>query len=208
MTRPSFEAQGLGGQLIGVTFAFILWYIIFNTQFLGSFWFRITFATIILSIYSIVLSKYIVRDFLSKIDYKMILKGIISGLLLYILFFIGFGTFKVFVFEGAKNVYFFRLDPYFFLSPILLLITSLGEEIFWRGYIQRALTNKFKNGIIFTSIIYSLIHIPTQNFPLIFAALVAGLYWGFLYEKTGSLWLVISSHFIWTELIFVLFPLG
>jgi membrane protease YdiL (CAAX protease family) len=47
-----------------------------------------------------------------------------------------------------------------------------------------------------------------MNVPLIAAALIAGLFWGILYQRTGSLLLVIASHLVWTELIFVFLPLG
>ena len=50
-------------------------------------------------------------------------------------------------------------------------------------------------------------HAPTMNAPLILAAFIAGLFWGIVYQRTGSLWLVVASHLAWTELIFVLLPL-
>ena len=38
-------------------------------------------------------------------------------------------------------------------------------------------------------------------------ALIAGLFWGLLYEYTESFWVVVFSHIVWTELIFVFLPL-
>jgi len=63
-------------------------------------------------------------------------------------------------------------------------------------------------GVLSTTLAYALIHAPTMNAPLILAAAIAGLFWGLIYQRTGNLWLVVASHLAWTELIFVLLPLG
>ena len=42
---------------------------------------------------------------------------------------------------------------------------------------------------------------------LVMAALTAGLFWGWLYWKTGSLVPCILSHAFWTVAVFILWPL-
>ena len=202
------EFYGLERQFIGTLFGFILWYIVFNTQLLGSFWIRITFASIFLAVYSLIYSKQKFEN-IRKINKKIFFFGAISGILFYIIVLLGFQIFKPFVVEGVSNVYFFKMDPFFSLSPVLLLVTSFCEELFWRGYIQDSLLIKFRKdlGILFSSILYSLIHVSTFNLPLIIVAFIAGCFWGVSYSKTSSLWFVIISHFVWTELMFVFYPL-
>jgi membrane protease YdiL (CAAX protease family) len=145
---------------------------------------------------------------LNKFSFRNALIGTISGIILYSLFYVGFTLFKPYVSAGALNVYRFRTEISLIIPGFLLLITSFCEELFWRAYIQKQLIKSYrKNGILFASLLYALIHLPTLNFPLMIAALIAGLYWGILYNYTSSLWVVVFSHIIWTELIFVFLPL-
>jgi membrane protease YdiL (CAAX protease family) len=69
------------------------------------------------------------------------------------------------------------------LSIGLLLFFLLGpsEEIFWRGFVQRRL------GLPVTTALYALVHIWTLNLILIIAAGVAGLLWGWLYQREQEL---------------------
>lgn len=190
----------------GIALSFSLWYVVFITNILWSFWYRVTLASIILMTYAYMQKK----DHLNlEFNAADILKGAISGLALYLLFYLGFNLFRPLVEGGATNVYVFRSELPLIVPASLLLITSFCEEYFWRYYIQREIVIKQgKYGIIITSLLYAAIHIPTLNLPLVMAALIAGLFWGIIYSKTGSLWLVVFSHIIWTELIFVFMPLA
>lgn len=203
------QPQKIKFEIFGIITSFLLWYIVFNTQHLGSFWIRVTIASILLAFYAKIFSKLEINNKQWRVNLKILFTGILSGLILYILFFIGFNSLKFFVYEGANNVYLFKNDRYFQIASVLLLITSFCEEYFWRGYIQKTLSKKLNRNLslIITPIFYSFIHITTLNIPLIFAALIAGLFWSIIYFKTNSLWIVIISHIIWTELIFIYLPL-
>ena len=50
-------------------------------------------------------------------------------------------------------------------------------------------------------------HIITFNFMLVVAALVCGIFWGWIYKKEKSLVPIIISHALWDFTVFVLFPL-
>jgi hypothetical protein len=204
------EFKKIKREIFGVVISFLLWYIVFNTQFLGSFWIRITVASIILTLYARFFSTNVISRKKWRIDLKIIFTGILSGLVLYIFFLIGFNYLINFVHEGANNVYILKNDQYFQIATVLLLITSYCEEYFWRGYIQNILSINYnsKLSIIITTLSYSFIHISTLNIALIFAAFIAGLFWSIIYLKTNSLWTVIISHIIWTELIFIYLPLA
>ena len=191
--------------IIGVAAAFILWYFVFLTDFFVSFWFRVTLASIALTLYAYSGSN---RLPIIKPDQKEIVQGIASGIILYVLFYVGFNIFRPLVEGGALNVYTIREETSLILSAMLLLITSFCEEYFWRGFAQRNIVASWgRNGVIVTSLLYAAIHISTLNMPLTAAALIAGLFWGILYEYSGSIWLVTFSHIVWTELIFVFLPL-
>lgn len=189
--------------IFGLGLAFLLWYFVFLSNFLVSFWYRVTASSLILTIYA-----YSNVGVPKTITTKEIVVGVFSGLLLYGLFLFGFTLFKPFLEADANNVYVFRSELPMIIPAILLLITSFCEEYFWRSYIQRNLTNLVgKTGIIYTSILYALIHISTFNLGLVAAAFIAGLVWGILYDQLDSFWIVVFSHIVWTELIFVFLPL-
>ena len=92
---------------------------------------------------------------------------------------------------------------------LLLFIIGPGEEIYWRGFIQNTLSKKMgeTKGYIISVLLYAGVHIITGNIMLVIAALVCGIYWGWLYKKEKSLLPVIISHAIWDLTIFVIFPL-
>ncbi len=85
-----------------------------------------------------------------------------------------------------------------------------AEEIFWRGYVQNALSKRWNpnTGFIVTTLVYALVHIWSFNFMLVMAALVVGAIWGLAYrlypQKLGAL---IVSHAVWDVAVFVLFPI-
>ena len=190
--------------IIGVLIAFLLWYLVFLSDLLFSFWYRVTGASIILAAYAYAHRFSVHR----RPNLKESLIGLGSGVFLYILFYLGFNIFRAYVAVGASNVYLFRTEIPLIISASLLLVTSFCEEYFWRRYIQKTLVQAYQaKGIIITSILYAAIHVPTNNIPLVLAALIAGTFWGFLYEYTDSFWIIVFSHIAWTELIFVILPL-
>ncbi len=187
--------------------SFLLWYQVFLSDYLWSFWYRVTFASIILSCYAYLVGKTSLSDV--KLGRKDIIKGLGSGFALYGLFYIGFNVFRTLVAGGTSNVYLYRSELPLFVPAMLLLVTSFCEEFFWRHYVQTRISERYGfKGILLTTALYSAIHLPTMNMPLVAAAFIAGLAWGLLYRHTGSLPLVVFSHIAWTELIFVFRPLG
>lgn len=112
----------------------------------------------------------------------------------------------------------------------ILLLFFIGpcEELFWRGFVQRSLVERFEAAkadahwyicgltlsrsralaFIITALVYALIHVWSGNFMLVMAALVAGCVWGFLYFLKPS-WLpaLVVSHAVWDACVFVIFPI-
>ena len=192
---------------IGVSLSFVLWYLVFLTDYLWSFWFRVTFASVLLTFYAFFIGGASLKDV--RLGRDDIVKGLGSGIALYGLFYIGFNVFRSLVASGASDVYLFRSELPLFVPATLLLVTSFCEEFFWRHYVQTSLSERYGiKGILLTAALYAAIHLPTMNLPLTAAAFIAGLAWGLLYRHTGSLWFVVFSHIAWTKLIFVFLPLG
>jgi len=84
-----------------------------------------------------------------------------------------------------------------------ILIIGLGEEIFWRGFIQKKLSSYFSpnKSVWFTAILFALIHfyiftilpIKTGISFLVLIALVGGI-WGYLFNYYDNVWSSAVSH--------------
>ncbi len=144
--------------------------------------------------------------------FSYILTGIISAVILYLVFFAGdyisklifdFADKQVIGIYGNKVL----LNPYV-IGALLFFVIGPSEEIFWRGFVQDTLAEKFGDnaGWIIGALVYSGVHIFAMNFMLFMAALVCGLFWGYMYKKYKSLWPGIISHALWDLTIFVLIP--
>ena len=201
--------SGTGRVIIGVALSFVLWAFTFLTGYMGSFWYRVTISAILLALYATVTEREIISEAIRDFRVEELAKGFVTGAFLYAIFYLGYSMLRSFLEVGASNVYLFRLESPTIIIASSLILTSFCEEYFWRAYVQRRLTvnHGSTTGLFATTAVYALIHAPTMNAPLIVAALIAGIFWGLIYQKTGSFWLVVASHLVWTELIFFFLPL-
>lgn len=95
------------------------------------------------------------------------------------------------------------------IGLVLLLVVGPCEEIFWRGYIQRRLTNAYGGwGVAIAIAAYTAVHLATGNPVLIAAAFVCGTFWGLLFRRSGDLAANIVSHALWAATIFAFLPLA
>ena len=96
------------------------------------------------------------------------------------------------------------------LTALMLFLIGPAEEIFWCGYIQHSLSQRWNPniGLVVTTAIYALVHAGSFNFMLTMAAMVAGAAWGLLYrffpERFGA---IIVSHAVWDVAVFIWFPI-
>lgn len=96
------------------------------------------------------------------------------------------------------------------IGALLLLVIGPAEEIFWRGYVQQTLSDKWGGTMAFivTTAIYTLVHLWAFNFMLLVAAAVVGGIWGLIYRFwPKGLGALIVSHAVWDVAVFVLFPI-
>lgn len=148
-----------------------------------------------------------------KISIRHVIIGIVSAVVLYFIFYIGnIISGFLFPFKDAQilSVYSNRAQGNSVsIGLLLLFIIGPGEEIYWRGFIQNTFSNKLgeNKGYAIATLLYAGVHIITGNFMLVLAALVCGLFWGWMYKKERSLAPVIISHSLWDLIIFVLFPI-
>jgi membrane protease YdiL (CAAX protease family) len=75
--------------------------------------------------------------------------------------------------------------------PALAFMSSLAEELFFRGFLQPLL------GLVATSVVFGLAHLPHQRYwiPWTIAAMVMGLAFGWMFEARGALLAPVLAHF-------------
>jgi membrane protease YdiL (CAAX protease family) len=193
---------------LSLALASILWVLVFVIQPL-EFWVMLTLSTLALMLIAVGVNG--VKE-LVHFNGRLLLVGLVSGVLLYLLFYFGFQVTKsnpIFS-QGVGQVYGLRSVPSYLIALALLFPIGPGEELYWRGLIQRRFSEELGSGMGFliTTCVYALIHLPTLNLPLIMTAFIGGLVWGYIYKKTGSLPTVIVSHVLFDLLIFVIAPLA
>ncbi len=96
------------------------------------------------------------------------------------------------------------------IATTLGLVIGPGEELFWRGLVQRGLMRRYGRirGTLIASSIYGGIHLVSANLTLTGAAATAGLYWGALYAREQRVAPLIISHVSWDIWIFLIAPTG
>ena len=157
--------------------------------------------------------KELSADFIHKIMKKVVL-GLISAAILYAVFFVGNSIVRwMFDFAGKdiSKVYGFKGNAEALrIGLLMLLIIGPGEELLWRGYIQGTLSRSLGRykGYLLGVIFYTLIHVATGNLILIVAALVGGIFWGWMDMKYNSMLMNIISHIVWDIAIFLVIPLN
>lgn len=140
--------------------------------------------------------------------------GVLSALGLYLVFYVS-NTVSRLVFPFAahniENVYAFKAGAApMRIAVLMAFIIGPGEELFWRGFLQRRFQvekGPFQ-GFLLATLLYTGVHIASGNVMLVLAAGVCGLFWGFLYLRTESLLLNVVSHTVWDVAIFLFFPMA
>jgi len=97
------------------------------------------------------------------------------------------------------------------------VITAPLEEIFWRGGVQPLVSSMVRDRwprvaglpggiVVATTVVYAAFHLATAQVALVAAALLGGLVWGWLMERTRSLGATMLAHGLWTGLMLVFPP--
>lgn len=79
---------------------------------------------------------------------------------------------------------------------VMAIVPAIGEELLFRGLIQKHLTlhmGRAGMAIVITALLFSVVHFQAQRF---FAIFWLGMVLGWLYFKTANLWVPIAAHFL------------
>ena len=152
-----------------------------------------------------------IKEDLSNNIIQKIIIGIVSAIVLYVIFYIG-NIIAPIIIPGAADkistIYNFKSDQSSLMIILLVVfITGPGEEILWRGFVQKHLQEKgLIFGFVLAAAIYGAVHISSFNIMLVLAALVCGGFWGLLYLWKRSIVINIISHIVWVLAAFILVP--
>jgi membrane protease YdiL (CAAX protease family) len=141
-------------------------------------------------------------------------RGLGSAAGLYVIFQIGDRMARRIMPAGDREIagiYAFRTAaPRPAIAAALALVIGPGEELFWRGLVQRGLMRRYGRirGTLIASSIYGTVHLVSANLTLTGAAATAGIYWGTLYAREQRLAPLIISHVSWDIWIFLIAPTG
>ncbi|MEH7380666.1 CPBP family intramembrane glutamic endopeptidase [Bacillus sp. JJ1533] len=190
---------------------FILVHLLLAISFLSDlpFWVIFTISFFLLSAAAITFGKF---DFKPP-SIVNIAVAILSGLLMYGLFYIGkSGSAILFPNELTNVTHLYRkIQPHLswhFVALFLIIIP--GEELFWRGFIQKKIEAKFENKqlvIVISSLLYMSANIYTFNPLFLLATFAGGVVWGTLYMWQHNILLTILSHLVFNLFLLVLFPI-
>lgn len=85
----------------------------------------------------------------------------------------------------------------------IAVLAAVGEELLFRGMLQRLFIKLFRNhwaGIIISAFLFSAIHMQFFGFLPRFAL---GIVLGMVYWYSGSLWVAIAAHFVYDATLIV-----
>lgn len=191
----------------GIVLAALGWAITFSLEW-GNFWVKIGITVLCVAAYSVLCQR-------PRITFRWssLALGVTSAALLYGVFWAGNALAPYVVpgalghvggiyglGEGSSRIWIFLL---------LFFVTGPGEEIFWRGFLQGRLMEKWGAfwGYAAAVLIYGGVHVFSRNPMLILAALVAGAFWGLQYVWRRDLLALIVSHSLWSAVIFAVLPI-
>ncbi len=205
-----------------IVIAFLLWFVMFSqwTAPHLNFWWAMTFSACVLILLSRSWRNVLNPSKLPSLWrgwgrlFSPLFEAIIIASLLYLLFWIGDKlSQELFTFARPQVDSIYQMKdgtPSWLIALLLLFIIGPAEELFWRGYVQRTLTQRWtaNAGFVVTTLIYTAVHLPSMNFMLIMAAFTCGFCWGLLYRLFPQHFpAIVLSHALWDAAAFVWFPL-
>ncbi len=84
---------------------------------------------------------------------------------------------------------------------VFVLIAAVGEELFFRGALQRMLRPRWgRNSVLASALLFAGFHFDLLHLPFL---VTAGLLLAWLYERSGRLWVPVGAHVLHNALTYV-----
>ncbi|WP_455675882.1 CPBP family intramembrane glutamic endopeptidase [Pradoshia sp.] len=192
--------------LLSLSLAYLLLFVSYSN--LSYFWYLYTFSMTCLMIPAIYYEQARGRLKLKEaLSY-----GLVSGIFMYMVTWTASKVLPALfppLQNQLENLYALLFPTEIWQYAALTLLIIPGEEVFWRGFIQRRLHLHTKNtqAVLLSTMLYSLPLTFSGNLLLVLAGIGGGLLWGFIYAWKRSLSMVIISHLLFDLLLLFVFPL-
>ena len=179
-----------------------------------NFWLCISLTALILAGLAVLLGGNTIEK--RHLDLEAVLIGAGAAIGLYLLFWAASWFLELPFLSALKvtaqleSLYALKASaPLYLIIPVLLIITSPCEEIFWRGFVQRGIAQSLgtTKGRLLSALLYALVHMVSLNPLLVAAAFISGLIWGWMYQRQHHIVSCIISHALWALAIFIVLPL-
>ena len=161
-----------------IILAAVLWTVMFSpwTAPAVNFWWMMTGSALTLSVFATLFSPGWWREV--KWSTSNVLLGVGIAVALWMIFWVG-DKVSTWMFDFARpqvdSIYGMKEgESPWLLAALMLVLIGPAEEIFWRGYVQNALSKRWSPnvGFIVTTLVYALVHIWSFNFMLVMAAAI------------------------------------
>ncbi|MDQ0198393.1 CPBP family intramembrane glutamic endopeptidase [Neobacillus ginsengisoli] len=192
--------------LFGLVIAHFL--LFFSFQDKTIFWYIFSASLLLLITYAMFQEE--VDDEASFFTYLSF--GAMSGLFLYIILWLGYhaiGILHLPFINSISRLYRWFAPSVFWQYLALVLVAAPGEELFWRGFIQKRLLTYYGplKSILIASVLYASVYIYSGSFIFVLASFISGIIWGCIYFWKKSMPMVIVSHLVFDIMIFIILPL-
>ncbi len=191
---------------------------LFATGGIGAFdfwWWMGTNAVVLLAAGFLLDPSYApaLRDDLRTRPLAKIAGGLVSAMVLYGIFWVGNLVLRSVIGapagQGIDRVYGFREGATLVrVALTIALLIGPTEEVFWRGLLQRNLAVRVGpvRALGLATALYAGVHLASGNPALVLAALVCGVFWGWMYLRWRSVLMNVVSHTAWDLLAFLILP--
>ncbi len=174
-------------------------------------WFFINQQYLLPAVYSIIIALCLWHIYQKKLSFselgfkrdkwlKYILIGIVVG--------IPVGAGEYFIIYPAPAFPTFEVRYLLRDMVYMLAFVGLGEELLFRGLVQRSLTKVlgWKQGIFLASLTFAVMHLTWRSIPEVIFVFFVGLLLGYVYYKTRSLLAPIVMHGMGNVMLVAVMP--
>ncbi len=118
------------------------------------------------------------------------------------------GTAEHFVIYWQPDALSFQVTYLLRMLLYMTIFVGIGEELLFRGIVQSKLAAQFgaRWGLVIASIMFGVMHLTWRSVPELGFTFAAGLAFGYLYQRTGSLTASIAAHGIGNTVLVAVVP--
>jgi len=174
-------------------------------------WFFLSQELLLPAVYSAILALcawHIYRKNISLRDIGFRRDGLTRYILIGVLIGIPLGVGEYFIITPAAAFPTFEFKYLIRDLVYMVVFVGLGEELLFRGLIQRDMTNLFgwKWGLLGASLMFMVMHLTWRSIPELGFTFVVGLLFGYLYYRTRSLTAPIIAHGVGNTVLVAIMP--